>query len=135
MKTVESFNELIEKYPKIFQLMKDPYYRISSEVPNGWIRTIDIMCNCIQNRIDNSNGEIHQLVCEQIKEKYGALAFYYYGGDAECEGMIDLITDILWDKCIDCGKEDNLGTTQGYIMRICKDCANINLKWIADEQQ
>jgi hypothetical protein len=140
MKHAETLDDLIEKYPKIFENMKEFYFRISSELPKGWVKDVDILCAAIQDRIDSvtfydKEGEhtVPQLICTQIKEKYGGLRFYYTGGDAVCEGMIDLTTFILWNKCERCGSDKNIGTTEGWISRICENCKGDNLSWKKDE--
>jgi len=125
MKTIE---ELFEKYPKIFEKMKDPYYSISSGVPNTWLQTLDWMCESIQNHIDNRLEynkhlePIPQAVCDQVKEKFGGLRFYYHGGDDEIEGMVNMAETILWNTCQNCGSHDDIETTKGWITRLCKNC-------------
>ncbi len=125
---MKELEELFEKYPKIFELMKDSYYSISSGVPNAWLQTLDWMCGAIQQHIDNRNEHnkhlepINQLICEQIKDKYGGLRFYYYGGDEVCKGIVDMAEYILWETCENCGTHDNIITTKGWISRICEGC-------------
>ena len=144
MKQPKTFEDLIEKYPKIFELMNDGYYRISSDIPTQWIYIVDQLCYSMQNRIDNVTiygGEFKmtvppQIVCEQVKEKYGGLRFYTHGGDKEMEGMISMAEDMCWNTCEECGSHENLGTTTGYMIRKCEICANKvsnNLKWKKDE--
>ena len=125
---MKNLDELFKKYPRIFKLMEDPYYRVSSEVPNTWLQTLDWMCGAIEGHIDNINihnkhlEPITQLVCEQIKEKFGELRFYYSGGDKVCDGIVQLAEYILWETCESCGSHEDLITTKNWISRKCKKC-------------
>lgn len=127
-KLIKSIQDLYEKYPKIFYLMKKGYYAISSGVFNTWLQTLDWLCGTIQERIDNrlENNKhldpIPQVVCQQVKEKFGGLRFYYSGGDKEITGMIDMAEHILWETCENCGSHENITTTEGWIARICNKC-------------
>lgn len=127
---IKTFQELIDKYPKIFSLMGDPYYRVSSGFPDNWLQTLDWMCESIQEHIDNINihnkhlPPVEQLVCKQVKDKFGELRFYFNGGDKECEGMVKMAETILWNTCELCGDHENLHTTTGWIRRVCDNCLN-----------
>jgi len=125
---MKNLNDLIEKYPKIFELMKDPFYRVSSGVPDSWLQVLDWLCHSIQSYIDNNNNnnphlpKIPQLKCEQVKDKFGGLRFYYYGGDDVCDGMVRMAETILWDTCEYCGSHEDMQTREGWIRRLCKKC-------------
>ena len=71
----------------------------------------------------------------QIKEKYGTLRVYYYGGDQYVEALIDNAEHMSYYTCEFCGATKNVGQTKGWIYTICKDCAlndkRINIEnWI-----
>ena len=123
--------DLYEKYPKIFVQMKEGFFAISSGVPDTWIQTLDWMCGAIQGYIDNINENnphlppVPQLVCDQVKDKYGELRFYYHGGDDKCDGMVDLAEYILWETCEKCGSHENITTTDGWITRLCDKCKEL----------
>lgn len=86
------------------------------------------MCETIQGRIDNrlENNKhlepIPQVVCDQVKEKFGELRFYYHGGDEQIEGIVDMAETFIWNTCHNCGSHDDLETTKGWISRVCKNC-------------
>lgn len=65
--------------------------------------------------------EIIQVVASQVKEKYGSLRFYYYGGDDEIRGMVDMSESISFVTCESCG---NPGTQRGtgWIYTLCDKC-------------
>jgi hypothetical protein len=170
----KTFEDLIKKYPKIFRLMNEGYYRVSSDLPDQWVHIIDQMCSAIQSHIDCStihtkHGKFKptQVLCEQIKEKYGGLRFYYHGGEyyskdyekyrskwyrkwviklfnkyigyppdkSDIDGMVSMAEDMCWNTCFECGTNENLGTTQGWVTRLCKDCyeKSTYVKWDKDE--
>lgn len=131
LKKPESLNDLIAKYPKIFVLMKEFFYRISSDLPIGWVPIIDTLCKSLQSRTDNvtmytRGEELHppQVIVTQIKEKYGRLCFYTENSDDEMNGMIDMAKDMCWNVCEFCGSNSDIITTEGWISRICKICHN-----------
>ncbi|MFA5153709.1 MAG: hypothetical protein WC554_14205 [Clostridia bacterium] len=71
----------------------------------------------------------------QIKEKFGELCFYYYGGDDTISGMVYLTQSLSNHICEYCGTTINVGKTRGWLSTICKNChAKIenrkNLTWI-----
>ena len=90
---MEHLGELYAKYPKIFVQMKEGFFAISSGVPDAWIQTLDWMCGAIQAHIDNRNEHnphlppIMQVVCDQVKDKYGGLRFYFHGGNETHESI------------------------------------------------
>lgn len=125
-----TLNDIIKKYPKIFQLMNNPMYRISSDVPESWLETIDLLCESIQNYIDKHNeinkhlSPINQLICTQVKEKFGILNFYHTDGNDVCDGMIRMATTILLHTCEYCGSHKNVGRENNpyWIRYVCEDC-------------
>jgi hypothetical protein len=62
----------------------------------------------------------------QIKEKFGGLCFYYFGGDAEISGMVHLIESMSYRTCETCGTTQGVGQTKGWIYTCCKDCYDKN---------
>lgn len=126
-------NQLMEKYPRIFQPYEGNPYGVNWEVPDAWIQLVDDLCGAIQSHVDHwkmwdANGEHRcpQVRCSQVKEKFGALRFYYSGGDQRIDGMISLATHISYNICISCGSREDLGTTEGWISTKCRTCAEKN---------
>lgn len=58
----------------------------------------------------------------QIKEKFGGLCFYYYGGDNYIYGLTSLAESLSYKICESCGTTKDVGQTQGWIYTVCKDC-------------
>ena len=58
----------------------------------------------------------------QIKEKYGGLCFYYYGGDDYIDGLVSFAESFSYRICEQCGSTTGVGQTSGWIYTICWDC-------------
>lgn len=125
--------ELIQKYPRIFKPYEGNPYGVNWEVPDAWIQLVDDLCGAMQSHVDNwkmwdEDGEhtCPQVKCSQVKEKYGALRFYYSGGDQRTDGMVNLASHMSYYICIDCGSREDLGRTQGWVSTKCRTCAEKN---------
>lgn len=122
--------EIIAKYPKIFEDYEGNPGRVNwYGVPDGWLPVIDKLCGSIQNYIDNVSRYIDgkrvkpkQVTCTQMKEKFGGLRFYADNTDEVVEGMISMAEFICDNKCQDCGSEEDLGLTSGWISVLCRSC-------------
>lgn len=122
--------DLIAKYPRIFQDYEgNPGGCNWNGVPNGWLPVIDKLCGCIQDYIDHTTrytekGPItpEQVTCVQMKEKFGGLRFYTNGHDDNIEGMITMAEYLCDNTCQDCGSEQDLGQTKGWISVLCRNC-------------
>jgi len=129
--------QLIQKYPKIFQQYEgNPGMCNWFGVPDGWLPIIDKLCGCIQNYIDNVTRYIdgkpikpEQVTCVQMKEKFGSLRFYTNGNDEIVEGMIAMAEHLSYHTCQECGSEENIGRTGGWITTLCQKCAGDNYNW------
>lgn len=120
-------NRLCEKYPKIFvdrhADMRTTAMCWGFDCHDGWYWLIDQLCASIQSYLDcNPHLEIPQVVATQVKEKWGALAFYINGGDEYICGRIDLAEWMSTSICEECGSHTNVGRTEGYIASICRPC-------------
>ncbi len=127
---VELQNKLFEKYPKIFKQKNDSMQTTcmcwGMECGDGWYWLIDNLCESIQSYTDNNKHlDIVQLETTQIKEKFGTLSFYTYGGDKLIEGMIWLAGHQSASICEVCGATENVTQSSGWIKTRCDKCANI----------
>ena len=124
--------DLYLKYPKI--LKSESGIGIYLEVGDGWYDIIDILCSQIQHHIDWKNGEgqytkykdsrkegesVPQLVAEQVKEMFGGLRFYAFGGDEKTAGMIELAEALTSRACEVCGSPGKK-TRGGWIRTLCR---------------
>ena len=115
---MNDYNFLIQKYPKIFQVRPGtesmPYAMFGIECGIGWYNIINVLCYQIQQYLDwknrNNPDPVPQVVAEQIKEKYGTLRFYVYGGNEKTDGMIRMAEAMSAVTCEQCG---NAGFIRG----------------------
>jgi hypothetical protein len=126
-------DELIEKYPKLLE-------HCYPCVNEGWKELLDNMCLQIQHYMEwyweknegrtiVQDGEeppedeewIQQPFFVQIKEKFGALRAYYYGGDNRIRGIVDTTEGMSHHICEECG---NRGTERptSWIRTLCDGC-------------
>jgi len=124
--------ELYQKYPEIFK-QKDLSPQETAmcwglSCGDGWFNLIDELCGNIQNRLENVNRNKPQeehLICQavQVKEKFGGLCFYIYGGDDYISGAIDLAESMSYYTCSQCGnKATNSKKDRGWIYTLCSSC-------------
>jgi hypothetical protein len=114
------------------------------ECGDGWFLLIDSLCHSIQEHINNHNkyiqeGEkaVPQMVFTQVKEKFGALRIYYEGGDAYCQGLLDMAEGMSYRTCENCGTfSDDIGrVTKGWVQSLCTDCAKEYQKEIVHNEE
>ena len=66
--------------------------------------------------------EVHQVVVQQIKEKFGGLRFYYDGGDDTIYGMVRIAESWADHTCEECGKPGK-SRSGGWIKTLCDEHA------------
>lgn len=75
-----------------------------------------------------------QVVATQVKEKFGTLRFYYYGGDDYCRGVESLADSMSAVTCEVCGNPGKL-LTQGWHRTLCETHAKEqNYDWNIEEE-
>ena len=124
--------KLYADYPEIFKQkdldMMQTAMCWGIECGDGWYTLIDELCENIKNHVDNFNrnkSEEDRMVCQatQVKEKFGGLCFYIYGGDEYIDGMISFAESMSYHICSECGdpseKQDN---NRGWIYTMCNKC-------------
>lgn len=120
---VELQNKLYAKYPKIFadkdKSMQETCMCWGIETGSGWYDIIDDLCKQIQEYIDESGCE--QVIATQVKEKFGTLRFYFYGGDDTVDRMVLDAERKSYITCEECGKPGT-SNDRGWIRVRCGDC-------------
>ena len=126
-------NKLFEKYPSIFR-QKDLSPQETAmcwgiACGDGWYTLIDELCNSIENRLRNVNRGIPEdeyIVCEavQVKEKFGGLCFYIFGGDDYINGLIDLAESMSYRICVKCSNQSITQKNRRGIHTLCESCKN-----------
>jgi hypothetical protein len=141
---------LCKKYPKIFVERNLPTTESCMgrgfECGAGWFFLIDQLCAEIQSRIDRRSkliakgyaikGEkkkIPQFIALQVKEKFGALRIYYRGGDKYIQALVDMIENMSYSVCENCGlMNETVGRVEtGWIQSLCPKCSKNYGKTIA----
>lgn len=75
-----------------------------------------------------------QVIATQVKEKFGTLRFYYYGGDEYCCGVEALADSMSAVTCEVCGSPGKL-LTQGWHRTLCETHAKEqNYDWNVEEK-
>ena len=120
----EKQEELFKRYPKIFHDLK------WTECDDGWFDLIDSLCRVIQNEWDNHSYKMTeeekaegQPIAVQVKEKFGGLRFYIYGGDANeaIHGAIRMAESMSFKVCEGCGHPGHR-QPGGWIKTLCDPC-------------
>ena len=117
MKTYEEFEtDLLVKCPEVFQGTSPGF-----EIRAGWYRIVENLCYRINSYISHKNRwrnnppdalgsnsiqhtEPLSICVDQVKEKFGGLRFYYTGGDAFIDGMVNMAEIWASQTCEICGE-------------------------------
>lgn len=120
----EKQKQLADKYPQIFcDLGGDPMQTCMAfglEVGDGWYDLIDKLCADIM-----AAGPDDDFRAAQVKEKFGGLRFYTYGGNEEINRLIDKAESESYEVCEDCGSRENVTSEGSWITTLCKKCRNV----------
>ena len=112
--------EFIEKYhSRIFyseEAKRNPLARFGISCSDGWM---DIVSKCAEEIVANDPEE--RVKFFQIKEKFGGLRFYVYGGDDYIQGMIDFAECISYSICEDCSQPGK-PRYEGWARTLCDAC-------------
>lgn len=124
---------LRQKYPKIFKTIQVDNKTLDIwgfECEDGWFELIDTLCGKIQSHIDwrsrsiRSKDELDdlQVVAQQVKEKFGGLRFYTYGGDDITNAFISFAESMSMKICETCGQPGKQQGDRGWIHTACDPC-------------
>jgi len=131
---------LCAKYPEIFRDrngdMRETAMCWGFDCGDGWYNIIDGVCALVENH--NSNQKLNNLpkvefVATQVKEKYGTLRFYYYGGDNYIDGVVAMAEFLSGVTCETCGAP---GKTRGsgWVRTLCDEHAKEQGYSLEDEE-
>ena len=131
-----------------FKNKHENFVTVSINIGDGWLPLVDKLCSMIKYKlntivkyndiwldnkvIDELKHSTNKKLVEdfkivQIKEKFGGLRFYIDGGDNEIHAWISFAESMSYEICEECGTNQNVGNTSGWIRTICGDCS-IKLK-------
>lgn len=114
-------NRWSDKIPKKF----DYSYTELDAIPTGWMKAFGMQMVDEINEELKKTGKLDSFRVSQIKEKYGRLEFYSYGGTSEVFEIIEDYGNISEYVCIRCGRLDvPVICNNGWYEPICKCCYN-----------
>ncbi len=115
---------LCTRYPLIFANRNRPKTEscmgFGFTCGDGWFTLIDTLCERLQFHTDRNGAP--QIIAMQVKEKWGALAFYVASATDEQFGMIDMAEALSTHICEVCGHPGRV-LVHGAVMTRCPDHA------------
>jgi hypothetical protein len=118
--------KLVEKYPLIFRdrhgNIKETAMCWGFDCGDGWYNILDKLCADIQAYCDYHYPNVHQVIAMQVKEKFGGLRFYIYGGDDYIDKLISNAEEESYRTCEITGKPGKLRDT-GWMKTLCDEKA------------
>ena len=94
------------------------------EMPAGWRKAFgEQMCEELREELE-SHRLLDEYVITQIKEKYGELRWYDYGGTPGTDAVINKYMALSKRTCIRCGRAATRVTT-GWVSPYCDECVPI----------
>jgi hypothetical protein len=130
---IELETALAEKFPDLFfeaDNPEKPALMFGCEFSDGWQQIIYFACQLIDSHkkhIAQSDYEqarkdnVAAFRWSQIKEKYGTLRLYHYGGDEFISGVIAMAERMSSVTCEVCGSPGEL-SGGGWVRTLCADC-------------
>ena len=118
---ITKFYEFLENLIGIFHII--PTYTELDALDEGWRNAFGIqICKELKRALLQDGGRklLHKYRITDIKEKYGALCWYDYGGTEETNKIIAKYEYISWHTCIKCGRTADY-FTKGWVEPYCKE--------------
>ena len=130
--------QLYDKYPSLFSLSTSTSEPIGLgiECGDGWYEILSSLCFMIAQHERNIAGNNKYLISQnkepieyesfrftQIKEKFGGLRVYYYGGNEYARGLIGMAECWSYNSCERCGEKGSK-RGKGWITILCDKCYN-----------
>jgi len=117
--------KLVEKYPKIFQMVESTPQESCMAwgicTGDGWYWIIDKLCESLQYNTDNNKHP--QIVAAQVKEKFGTLRFYVNSATESQYEVIHFVESLTYDICEECGTTKDVSQNKGgWISTRCNSC-------------
>lgn len=92
------------------------YFSYKGKITEYTMRSVD---SSMEDKIYREvPKKVHQVVATQVKEKFGALRFYYDGGDDYIHGLTSMAEAMSGRTCEVCGNPGE-SNKSGYITTLC----------------
>ena len=98
-------DKLIQKYPEQFKNLK------WIEIEDGWYDLLDRLCHLVKNELNHKariNEPLNDFGWQQIKEKFGGLRTYAFGGNDRINGAISMAESMSYSICEYTGEKGKL---------------------------
>lgn len=122
---------LIEKYAAQFSAPelgpKNSLTCFGCEHGDGWYDIVSTACKLIAAHLEQHP---QPFMWTQIKEKFGALRLYYYGGDEYIAGVIAMSETLSCLVCERCGNRGQRRGT-GWLYTLCDTCEDLRANGVA----
>jgi hypothetical protein len=119
--------QLFDNYPDLF-IEKDLPPDQSNmcfgfECDDGWYDLINTLCHLIKHydKQQTNKPDYKPVVVQQVKEKFGGLRFYYYGGDDIIAGMVSFAEAMSQQICEKCGSKGKTNTKRWWVKTLCEE--------------
>lgn len=125
--------DIIVKYPKVFGVPPyDPRTNLlcfGFECGKGWYPLIEHLASDINGILEKEQIEMQ---VTQVKEKFGSLSFYYYGGNQEIQNLVSKAEEASYTVCETCGAPGTLRKNGWYEVK-CDQCYNNKTKFTVED--
>jgi len=88
------------------------------EVNDGWFNLLWNLCV----ELKKTGFGLSEEGASQVKEKFGSLRFYIYGGTDEQWKLIDEAEEASYTICEQCGKPSEIRKVDGWFYNMCDTC-------------
>jgi hypothetical protein len=85
----------------------------------GWREILISLCDTLQSHLERF-PDVTPVTVAQIKSKFGELHFFYDGGDAYCDGAVDVASRLSLKTCEQCGAPGRQ-TKGAWINTLCPE--------------
>jgi hypothetical protein len=112
---------LLQNYDMLPSDGRMPVAMFGIECGEGWKGILEKLFDDIRS-MSCANPGMPPVTVHQIKEKFGALRFYYDGGDENVAQAVRDAEHASYETCELCGTTENVGHTSGWILTCCGEC-------------
>lgn len=121
--TEEKELELLKKYKWLERKDSNTSFHLFGiECGDGWYFLLDDLLFNIDRVLTGDPKLAEDFMVSQIKEKFGGLRFYYYGGNDEIDEIVSAAEKRAETICEGCGKNGKVLELCGWLRCECPEC-------------